>query len=93
MEKHIAAWVNIGGCMLGVPKAMAAFMSGEVLELGIPIGDLQSTECISCFAIDARYGRAQPCWSLLAGKAILQARESKTLPDLGRISFDVAERR
>ncbi|CAD6576905.1 MAG: hypothetical protein CYPHOPRED_006121 [Cyphobasidiales sp. Tagirdzhanova-0007] len=32
VEKHIAAWVNIGGCMLGVPKAMAAFMSGEMRD-------------------------------------------------------------
>jgi phospholipid:diacylglycerol acyltransferase len=29
-EKHIEGWVNIAGCLLGVPKAMAAFMSGEV---------------------------------------------------------------
>jgi phospholipid:diacylglycerol acyltransferase len=35
VEKHIAAWTNIGGCLLGVPKAMAAFMSGEVSNFGV----------------------------------------------------------
>lgn len=32
VERHIEAWANIGGCMLGVPKAMAAFMSGEMRD-------------------------------------------------------------
>lgn len=36
METHIEAWTNIGGCLLGVPKAMAAFMSGEVSVANVP---------------------------------------------------------
>lgn len=32
VEKNIDSWVNIAGTMLGVPKAMTAFMSGEMRD-------------------------------------------------------------
>lgn len=32
VEKHIEAWANVAGTMLGVPKAMTAFMSGEMRD-------------------------------------------------------------
>lgn len=32
VEDHIEAWANIAGTMLGVPKAMTAFLSGEMRD-------------------------------------------------------------
>lgn len=32
VEKNVEAWVNIAGTLLGVPKAMTAFMSGEMRD-------------------------------------------------------------
>lgn len=32
VDKHIDSWVNIGGTLLGVPKAMGAFLSGEMRD-------------------------------------------------------------
>ncbi|KIJ51347.1 hypothetical protein M422DRAFT_244525 [Sphaerobolus stellatus SS14] len=32
VEDHIEAWVSVGGTMLGVPKAMTAFLSGEMKD-------------------------------------------------------------
>lgn len=32
VEDHLEAWVNIAGTLLGVPKAMTAFMSGEMRD-------------------------------------------------------------
>ncbi|KAG8980879.1 hypothetical protein FRB93_008884 [Tulasnella sp. JGI-2019a] len=32
VDKHIEAWINIGGPLLGVPKAMTAFLSGEMKD-------------------------------------------------------------
>ncbi|KAM0755788.1 LACT-domain-containing protein [Meredithblackwellia eburnea MCA 4105] len=31
-EKHVEAWVNIAGTLLGVPKAMSALLSGEMRD-------------------------------------------------------------
>ncbi|POY70341.1 hypothetical protein BMF94_6621 [Rhodotorula taiwanensis] len=32
VERHIEGWVNVAGTMLGVPKAMAALLSGEMRD-------------------------------------------------------------
>jgi len=32
VENHIEAWANVAGTLLGVPKAMTAFMSGEMRD-------------------------------------------------------------
>ncbi|BEJ02371.1 hypothetical protein CcaverHIS631_0701660 [Cutaneotrichosporon cavernicola] len=32
VEDHLEAWVNVAGTLLGVPKAMTAFMSGEMRD-------------------------------------------------------------
>ncbi|GAA5980923.1 hypothetical protein JCM10908_003920 [Rhodotorula pacifica] len=32
VERHIDSWVNVAGTMLGVPKAMAALLSGEMRD-------------------------------------------------------------
>jgi phospholipid:diacylglycerol acyltransferase len=31
-ETHLASWVNVAGTLLGVPKAMAALLSGEMRD-------------------------------------------------------------
>lgn len=32
VENNVEAWINIAGTLLGVPKAMTAFMSGEMRD-------------------------------------------------------------
>lgn len=97
VEKHIDAWVNIGGCMLGVPKAMAAFMSGEVRMFPLARCTTTDMACAddmsSCFHTDARYRRIESSWCLLTREAILEARACETIQNLGRCSIHVVERR
>jgi len=43
VEKHLESYVNIAGALLGVPKAVAALMSGEMKDTSIllgPAGDI-----------------------------------------------------
>jgi phospholipid:diacylglycerol acyltransferase len=43
VDKHIESYVNIAGALLGVPKAVAALMSGEMKDTSIllgPVGDI-----------------------------------------------------
>ena len=39
MDEHIASWINIAGSILGVAKAMTAFLSGEMRD---------TVELVSC---------------------------------------------
>ena len=50
VERHIEGFVNIGGPMLGVPKAVSAIVSGEMRETALlgKLGPLLET--VSCFS-------------------------------------------
>lgn len=90
VEKHIDGWVNIGGCLLGVPKAMAAFMSGEVRVVWL-CEDSEVADDVA--TIDAGYSGAKPSWSILTREAFLESGTSETLPNLGGICFNATQRR
>lgn len=82
VEKHLEAWVNVAGTLLGVPKAMTAFMSGEMRDtVEIVSSDLQ-TELTT-----------EPARLVRAGKVLLAQRARRALPSLARRELDVHEGR